>query len=163
MPGWRKGYAVDCRPMYSGSNPDSGLKFSHNHKYLLLLTSSVVDSFFIHIKWEMKSMKVAIVSSDGKVINQHFGKASKFFIFEVDCGKIQFLEVRETTPLCGSSDSGHADDLLSRIVSLISDCDALLCSRIGSRPQEELKKKGIKAIEAPYFIDEALKDMSKCE
>ncbi len=112
---------------------------------------------------EIKEMKVAIVSTDGKVINQHFGKASKFFIFEVDCGKIQFLEVRETIPLCGSADYGHADEVLSRIISLISDCEALLCSRIGSKPQEELRKKGIRAVEAPYFIDEALKDISKVE
>lgn len=109
-------------------------------------------------------MKVAVVSSDGKVINQHFGKASRFFIFEVnDCGEIQYLEVRETIPLCGSADHGHADDVLSRTISLISDCEALLCSRIGSRPQEELRKRGIKPIEAPYFIDEALKNMSNFE
>jgi nitrogen fixation protein NifX len=113
---------------------------------------------------EIKEMKVAIVSSDGKVINQHFGKASRFFIFEVnDCGKIQFLEVRETIPLCGSADYGHADEVLNRTISLISDCEALLCSRIGSRPQEKLRKKGIKPVEAPYFIDEALKNMSKIE
>lgn len=111
-----------------------------------------------------EKMKVAIVSTDGKVINQHFGKASRFFIFEVDsCGKIQFLEVRETIPLCGSADEGHADDVLSRIISLISDCEALLCSRIGSRPQEELRKHGIKPVEAPYFIDEALKSLSEVE
>jgi len=109
-------------------------------------------------------MKVAIVSTDGKVINQHFGKAFRFFIFEIDdCGKIQFLEVRETLPLCGSADEGHADDVLSRTISLISDCEALLCSRIGSRPREELRKKGIKPVEAPYFIDEALKSISEAE
>jgi Uncharacterized conserved protein len=109
-------------------------------------------------------MRVAIVSTDGKVINQHFGKASRFFIFDVDdCGKIQFLEVRETIPLCGSADNGHADEVLNSIISLISDCKALLCSRIGSRPQEELRKKGIKAVEAPYFIDEALKNLSEIE
>ena len=109
-------------------------------------------------------MRVAIVSTDGKVINQHFGKASRFFIFEVeDCGKIQFLEVRETIPLCGSADYGHADEVLNRIISLISDCEALLCSRIGSRPQEELRKNGIKTVEAPYFIDEALKSLSEIE
>lgn len=109
-------------------------------------------------------MKVAIVSTDGKVINQHFGKASRFFIFDVDdCGKIQFLEVRETIPVCGSADYGHADEVLSRTISLISDCEALLCSRIGSKPQEELRKKGIKPVEAPYFIDEALKNASNFE
>jgi predicted Fe-Mo cluster-binding NifX family protein len=48
-------------------------------------------------------MKVAVVSSDGKVINQHFGNASRFLIFEVDGGEIQLIEVRETTPLCGSA------------------------------------------------------------
>ncbi|VVB89544.1 Dinitrogenase iron-molybdenum cofactor [uncultured archaeon] len=102
-------------------------------------------------------MRVAVVSSDGKVINQHFRKASRFLIFEVDCGKMRFIEVRETTPLCGSADYGHADDALSRTISLIADCEAVLCARIGSGAEEELRKNGIKPIEAPYFIDEALK------
>jgi len=108
-------------------------------------------------------MKVAVISSDGKVINQHFGKASRFFIFEVDCGKVQFIEVRETTPLCGSADYGNADEVLSKTISLISDCEALLCARIGNRPQEELRKNGVKPIEAACFIDEALKNISTRE
>ncbi|HIH75471.1 MAG TPA: dinitrogenase iron-molybdenum cofactor biosynthesis protein [Methanosarcina sp.] len=108
-------------------------------------------------------MKVAVVSTDGKVVNQHFGKASCFYIFEVDGDNIQFLGVRETIPVCGSTDYGHADDILGRAISLISDCETLLCSRIGSRPQEELRKKGINAIEAPYFIDEALRNISASE
>jgi len=108
-------------------------------------------------------MKVAVISSDGKVVNQHFGKAFRFYIFEVDCGKVQFIEVRETTPLCGSSEHGNSDAVLSRTISLISDCKALLCARIGSRPQEELRKNGIKPIEASCFIDEALSKISICE
>ncbi len=102
-------------------------------------------------------MRVAVVSSDGKVINQHFGKASSFLIFEVDCGNIRFIEVRETTPLCGSAECGHADDALSRTISLISDCEAMLCARIGCGAEEGLREKGIKPIEAPYFIQEVLK------
>ena len=105
-------------------------------------------------------MKVAVVSSDGKVINQHFGKASRFLIFEVDCGKIQFIEVRETAPLCGSAEYGHADDALSRAISLIADCEAVLCARIGSDAEEELIKNGIKPIEAPHFIHDALRIIS---
>jgi len=105
-------------------------------------------------------MRVAVVSSDGKVINQHFGKASRFLIFEVDWGKIQFMEVREITPLCGSAEYGHADDALSRTISLISDCEAVLCARIGSGAEEELRRNGIKPIESPYFIHEALRIIS---
>jgi predicted Fe-Mo cluster-binding NifX family protein len=104
-------------------------------------------------------MKVAVVSSDGKVINQHFGKASRFSIFEVDCGEIRFLEVRETVPLFGSADCGHADDALSKTISLIADCEAVFCARIGSGVEKELRINGIKPVEAPYFIHEALKDI----
>lgn len=104
-------------------------------------------------------MKVAVISSDGKVINQHFGRASRFLIFEVNCGEIRFIEAREIMPLCGSADYGNSDEVLSKTISLITDCETLLCARIGRRPKEELRKKGIKPIEAPYFIHEALKNI----
>ncbi|AAM06310.1 TPA: dinitrogenase iron-molybdenum cofactor biosynthesis protein [Methanosarcina acetivorans] len=108
---------------------------------------------------EIKAMKVAVISTDGKVINQHFGKASRFYIFEIGEGKIQFLEVRECTPLCGSADYGNPEEVLNKTISVILDCEALLCARIGSKPQEELRKKGIEPIEAPYLIDEALNNI----
>ncbi len=104
-------------------------------------------------------MRVAVVSSDGKVINQHFGKASRFLVFEVDCGKIRFIEERKNTPLCGSAEDGHADDALSRSISLISDCQAVLCARIGGGAEEELRRNKIRPVEAPYFIHEVLKNI----
>ena len=101
-------------------------------------------------------MKVAVVSSDGKVINQHFGKASRFLIFEVDDGKIRFIEERVSAPVCGSAENGHSDNSLGRTFSLISDCKAVLCARIGGGAEEELRKGGITPVEAPYLIEEAL-------
>lgn len=39
------------------------------------------------------SFKVAVASSDGKYINQHFGWAQQFLIFEIDDnGEYKFLE-----------------------------------------------------------------------
>ena len=104
-------------------------------------------------------MKVPVVSSDGKVINRHFGHAFRFLIFEVDGGEIQFIEVRETTPSFGSADSESKDDVLCRIIYLIKDCEAVLCARIGRKPRDELRKNGINPIEAPYLIHEALKSI----
>lgn len=104
-------------------------------------------------------MRVAVVSSDGKVINQHFGRASRFLIFEIDSKEIRLIEVRETLPLCGSADYGNTDEVMSKTISLIKDCEALLCARIGNQPKEKLQKNGIKPIEAPYFIHEALKKL----
>lgn len=104
-------------------------------------------------------MKVAVVSSDGKVINQHFGKASRFLIFEIGGGKIQFIETRDNKPVCGSAEDGHSDNALERTISLISDCGAVLCSRIGGGAEEALMKKGIRPIEAHDFIEEVLRRM----
>jgi predicted Fe-Mo cluster-binding NifX family protein len=43
---------------------------------------------------------------------------------------------------------------------LIADCEAVLCARIGSGAEEELRKNGIKPIEAPHFINDALRMIS---
>lgn len=86
-------------------------------------------------------MRVAIVSSDGKVINQHFGKAARFLIFEIGGGKPQFIEERKNIPVCGSAETGHADEALNRTISLISDCEAVLCARIGGGGRGGIKKK----------------------
>ncbi len=102
-----------------------------------------------------KSLKMAIATSDGKVINQHFGKARKFIIIESDGEGIKVLEVRENDPSCGTLEyGGHADDALEKSVTLISDCDAVLCSRIGGGAAEGLQSMGIEPVEAPGFIEE---------
>ena len=104
-------------------------------------------------------MRVAVVSSDVKVINQHFGKASRFLIFEIGDGKTELVEARENTPVCGSGENGHSDDSLVRTISLISDCQVVLCARIGGGAEEELRKNGILPLEAPYFIHDALEKL----
>ncbi len=81
-------------------------------------------------------MTVAVVSSNGKVINQHFRNASRFLIFEVDYGEIQFIEIREARPLCGSAAYGNKEDALCRIIDLIKDCEAGLCARMGENQEK---------------------------
>jgi nitrogen fixation protein NifX len=102
-----------------------------------------------------KSLKLAIASSDGKMINQHFGKARKFIVIESDGETIKVLDVRENIPACGSLEyGGHEDNVLDKSVSLIGDCDAVLCSRIGGGAAEGLLCMGIEPVEAPGFIEE---------
>ncbi|HID99786.1 MAG TPA: dinitrogenase iron-molybdenum cofactor biosynthesis protein [Thiotrichaceae bacterium] len=107
-------------------------------------------------------MKIAIASSDGKMVNQHFGKAKQFLIFEVDDEEINFIEIRKNQPACGSTEfGGHTENALNRTVSLISDCEAVLCRRIGLGAEEELRKYGIEPVVAPYFIKEAVLQYSR--
>jgi predicted Fe-Mo cluster-binding NifX family protein len=58
-------------------------------------------------------LTVAVASSDGKVINQHFGRCDRFSIFNIENDKeFKFLEYRETSILCVCGNSGHNDSSL---------------------------------------------------
>lgn len=101
------------------------------------------------------SIKVAVASSDGKLVNQHFGKAQKFLIFEIkDNGKQEFIELRETTPRCGGDPA-----LKENTIELISDCDILLVSQIGPGAQKKLLNKGVRPLIMPVFIEDALEKL----
>jgi nitrogen fixation protein NifX len=104
------------------------------------------------------SMKVAVASSDGKYINQHFGMASQFLIFELeDDGTYKFLELRENKPAC--SVEGHTELSMEESVELISDCQVVLASQIGPAAIDILISHEIEPYIAPTFIDDALKQL----
>jgi hypothetical protein len=77
-------------------------------------------------------MKIAITTSDGIKVDQHFGKADSFHIYEIKNGDIKAIEKRVVTPYCASdsSDQPSADheysiDRLSAVYEEIKDCKVL--------------------------------------
>ena len=44
-------------------------------------------------------MKIAVGSTDGKVIDLHFGDANHFLIFTIEEGNSKFQEIREKTAI----------------------------------------------------------------
>jgi len=108
------------------------------------------------------SFKVAVASSDGKFVNQHFGMAQQFLIFEIDDeGEYKFVELRENVPACDVE--GHTEDAMIRSVKLISDCKTLIASQIGPAAIDVLIKNNIEPYIAPTFIDDALKQLALME
>jgi predicted Fe-Mo cluster-binding NifX family protein len=108
------------------------------------------------------SYRVAVTSSDGKFINQHFGMAQQFLIFEInDEGKYEFIELRENVPACDVE--GHTEDAMNRSIKLISDCKVVIASQIGPGAIDILLKNNIDPYIAPTFIDEALKELAGIE
>lgn len=93
-------------------------------------------------------MKIAITSTDGRLVNSHFGKATRFHIYEVDkTGNKSFLEVRETVPYCSpDKHTGYDKDRFNAIYELIKDCEMLLTVTIGPRPSKELRERGMDVI-----------------
>ena len=105
------------------------------------------------------SYKIAVASSDGKVVNQHFGKATQFLIFEMEKNTYRFLELLKTIPFCNSSE--HDEDKLASAVDALAGCRAVCVSQIGSGAAEALRNKGIEPLDIHNFIEDALKKILK--
>lgn len=99
--------------------------------------------------------KVAFASSDGKVVNQHFGRTRQFLIVEIDNKDYKYVETRVNDPSC--QEFQHTEEAMNKSIELISDCKVVFVARIGQGALALVEAKGIKGIEAPYFIEDILK------
>lgn len=104
------------------------------------------------------SYNIAISSTDGKFVNQHFGHTEKFIIVEVKNRKIyRVLEERKVEAPCSFGD--HDENTLENAVKALADCKYVLCSQIGSGASRVLEKNKIQVFTSATFIDEALKQI----
>ena len=100
------------------------------------------------------TIKVAVASSDGKMVNQHFGHAKQFLIFEVSQESFGFLELRDNVPTCNLG--RHEPAALDRAAELIGDCKYVIASQIGQGAAGALLERGIRAYVDADFIESAL-------
>lgn len=93
---------------------------------------------------------VAICTKSGISIDEHFGHASSFYVFEVDGSVMELKEVRFVERYCDCSrpkEEFHNEARLERIWDNIKDCDMLFTMKIGEPPREWLEKKGLMIVE----------------
>lgn len=94
----------------------------------------------------MSKIRIAAVSTDGLHVNEHFGKATRFLIYDVD-EQMSWVEDRPTESL-SEDDPNHPFDVdkFGRIASLLKDCSKVYVSRIGVTPAAKLKEMGIEPV-----------------
>jgi nitrogen fixation protein NifB len=94
---------------------------------------------------------LAVATKGSNLVNQHFGHAKEFQIFEVDGSEVQFIGHRKVDHYC---QSGYGEEAtLDHIIEAIADCKGVLASKIGDCPQERLRKAGIEPFEGYDTID----------
>ena len=108
-----------------------------------------------------KTYRIAVASSDGIVVNNHFGKARAFYIYEVKEEELTLLEVRKLPPVCEGGD--HDEERLRENVEKLSDCTHLLVSRVGNGARAVLESRGISCYEIPGIISESIDKLVKYE
>ncbi|MCR5623029.1 MAG: dinitrogenase iron-molybdenum cofactor biosynthesis protein [Treponema sp.] len=99
--------------------------------------------------------RVAVASSDGETVNQHYGRAEKFFIYVVDDDEgYDVCEERDVSPVCmGGS---HVKSAMDESVRRFADCRYVVASRIGAGAAQALTAAGIVGMELPGSIEEAI-------
>lgn len=125
------------------------------------------------------SYKIAVASSDGTKIDETFGSARSFLIYEVTDKKYEKTEERaaaldETQNASGSCgdkagcgngsgngcETGSGCGGASLKVELIADCRCVVCKKIGFQIQKQLERKAISAFDVSCSVEEALSKIS---
>jgi predicted Fe-Mo cluster-binding NifX family protein len=92
-------------------------------------------------------MQVAIVSTDGINVDDHFGRAERFLIYEISGNSQALTAIKIAAPLSdGDPDHKFNPDRFSEITAKLTGCERLYCTRIGDRPAAELKRLGIESV-----------------
>ena len=101
--------------------------------------------------------RIAAASSDGTVVDRHFGKAADFYIYLIDERGIVFLEKRKLVPVCEGGE--HDDGRLRQNLKALADCDCLLVSRIGYGASHMARQMGLEIYELPGLIEKSAERM----
>lgn len=103
---------------------------------------------------------IAVASSDGIIVNNHFGKAGTFYIYEADeAENIHLVEKRTVPPVC--SWGNHDDEKLRENLRILNDCSYLLVSRIGNGAASMAESFGIESYEIPGEIKKSINQLIK--
>jgi nitrogen fixation protein NifB len=102
---------------------------------------------------------VAVATKGEGRINQHFGHAREFQIYEVDQAGVRFVGHRKLDDNYCQGGFGE-EVVLTSAVTALEGVDAVFCAKIGECPKDELAAAGIKSIDAyAYeFIETAIAD-----
>jgi nitrogen fixation protein NifB len=91
------------------------------------------------------SILIAVATKGGGRINEHFGHAKEFQVYEVSTEGAKFVGHRRVDNYC---QGGYAEeDSLETVVRAINDCTAVFVARIGGCPRKGLASAGIEPVD----------------
>jgi nitrogen fixation protein NifB len=98
---------------------------------------------------------VAVATKGSGRINEHFGHAKEFQIYELSTAGAKFVGHRRVDLYCQGGFG--EEDSLDTIIRAINDCVAVFVAKIGGCPKDTLKAAGIEPVDnyAHEFIEQA--------
>ena len=114
-------------------------------------------------------MKIAFATTDGKQVDEHFGRAGMFAVYEVLVEGNRFVELRKFADgidhaVVDTKNAGAAhESAVENKVERLADCKLIYLTEIGGPSAARLVKKGIMPmkVKEPMPIESALKQLSE--
>ena len=106
--------------------------------------------------------RIAVATSDGYLVNRHFGRTERFDIYLAQ-EDLSFRkeEERRLPAVCQGGE--HSKDAMRARIEALKDCRCVLVSRIGLDAASALEAEGIAAYELPGYIEESLDRLIRFE
>lgn len=100
---------------------------------------------------DSRPVLMAVATAGQGLINQHFGHAREFLVYEASPAGVRFISHRKTELYCVGGDTCgdegqdgvSADSILDRTIAALAGCEVVLCSKIGFEPWGLLEQAGI--------------------
>jgi len=107
-----------------------------------------------HTKYRM-----AVASSDGKNVDQHFGQAREFLLYDMEEGKLTMAGKVQTDPFLEESMFGEKHrSKIERMVAALKGVDIVITSGFGERAEAEMRARGMQ----PYLKEGSVEDAIRC-
>ena len=102
-------------------------------------------------------MLIAVASKSGLEVDQHFGHAERFLVYDCAAGKPQLVKEIPVEKYC-SYDPNHAfrKPQFQAIVEALAGCRAVVTAMIGDYPRQELEKAGMVHVVGEGPIEQAI-------
>ena len=105
--------------------------------------------------------KVAVATLNGDAVDQHFGQAKKFLVFQVEGANITELDPIEIEQLPNVALSGDAHKgKLGMLAERLRGCDVVVAMSFGTPAKEYLKEEGIRSFTAKGPVRSAILEAS---
>ncbi|MBR6923111.1 MAG: dinitrogenase iron-molybdenum cofactor biosynthesis protein [Oscillospiraceae bacterium] len=105
--------------------------------------------------------RLAIASSDGKVVNQHFGHADQFHIVDLDTenNTCNYVDTRKSERVCEGQ--FHQESSFDRVADVLKDVQAILVAKIGDGASSQMESRGFTVYESPFLIEPLIEKILK--
>ena len=103
-------------------------------------------------------MKVAFATTDGINVDEHFGRAGKFAVYELTEKEYRFVELRKfaegrDTGIEATKDMGQIhESMVEKKIDRLADCKIIYLTEIGGPSAARLAKKGIMPIKVKEIV-----------